>query len=142
MIPVAELLADMRSDPYYEAHVTHAERLPAGSPQWTDVPEWLHPHVRYMLAGLGRKRLYSHQGQALELVRSGKDVLVTTPTASGKSLCYQLPILDRLVRDPYARAIYMAPTKALARDQPGRVSGHGGCAADGQPLQAPSCGRL
>ena len=117
MIPVAELLADMRSDPYYEAHVTHAERLPAGSPQWTDVPEWLHPHVRRMLAGLGRKRLYSHQGQALELVRSGRDVLVTTPTASGKSLCYQLPILDRLIRDPYARAIYMAPTKALARDQ-------------------------
>ncbi|HVL99933.1 MAG TPA: DEAD/DEAH box helicase [Egibacteraceae bacterium] len=78
-----------------------------------DLPEPL--PGRLSLAGVGS--LYTHQAEALEHVRSGRSVIVATGTASGKSLCYQLPLLETLVRDDRATALYLAPTKALGHDQ-------------------------
>src|SRR5829696_171118 len=80
------------------------------------VPEELHPSVRDALAARGIERLYSHQAQALHAAWAGPTI-VTTGTASGKSLCFQLPTLDVLCRDPKARALYLYPSKALAQDQ-------------------------
>jgi DEAD/DEAH box helicase domain-containing protein len=82
-----------------------------------DIPGVLGPSVVNALRGRSVERLYSHQVQAVESAVGGRHVVVSTPTASGKSLCFHLPVLEALARDPDARAIYLYPTKALARDQ-------------------------
>jgi DEAD/DEAH box helicase domain-containing protein len=80
------------------------------------LPDDLHPAVRDALARVRIERLYAHQADALAAAVHGP-VIVTTGTASGKSLCFHLPMLDTLARDPKARALYIYPTKALAQDQ-------------------------
>jgi len=90
---------------------------PARPARTRPLPNELSPALSQALAGRGITELYSHQAQALELATSGRDLVVATPTASGKSLCYNLPVLERLAREPDARALYLFPTKALARDQ-------------------------
>jgi DEAD/DEAH box helicase domain-containing protein len=80
------------------------------------LPPGLHPQLQAALRATGIERLYSHQARALEAAWRGPTI-VTTGTASGKSLCFNLPALDTLLRDPKARALYLYPTKALAQDQ-------------------------
>ncbi len=80
-------------------------------------PEKLHPKLRGALAARGIETLYSHQARAFTAAASGRHVVVSTPTASGKSLCFHLPVLTALADDPSSRALYLFPTKALARDQ-------------------------
>ena len=80
------------------------------------LPPELHPQVAQALRASGVEELYAHQAEAFEAVRDGH-VIVTTGTASGKSLAFNLPVLDTLARDPRARALYLYPTKALAQDQ-------------------------
>ena len=81
-------------------------------------PDWLLPELGTALEGRGILELYTHQRQAADLLHAGKDCVVATATASGKSLCYHLPVLDALLREGLAsRALYLFPTKALARDQ-------------------------
>ncbi|HSZ15158.1 MAG TPA: DEAD/DEAH box helicase [Solirubrobacteraceae bacterium] len=92
-----------------------ASRRAAGA-QLVEPPPELHPDVLAALARLGIERLYSHQAQALHAAWAGPTI-VTTGTASGKSLCFNLPTLDVLCRDARARALYLYPTKALAQDQ-------------------------
>lgn len=79
-----------------------------------------------MLRERGIQKLYSHQRHALDAVEAGKDIVVVTPTASGKTLCYNLPVLNAILRDPDARALYLFPTKALSSDQVARAVRHGG----------------
>ena len=86
-----------------------ADTVPFGD----DVPELLVDRLR----NNGIEQLYRHQAEALDLVRAGTHTVVSTGTASGKSLCYQLPLIERLLRDDKATALYLAPTKALAHDQ-------------------------
>src|SRR5579859_5568848 len=81
------------------------------------LPACLGPSVRRALDARGITELYTHQADALELALSGRDFVVATPTASGKSLCFHLPVLETLARKKDARALYVFPTKALARDQ-------------------------
>jgi DEAD/DEAH box helicase domain-containing protein len=81
------------------------------------VPEHLHPELRDALVARGIDMLYAHQAEALELARAGRHVLVATGTASGKSLAFNLPVVDGLLADRSARALYLYPTKALAQDQ-------------------------
>ncbi|HMS61088.1 MAG TPA: DEAD/DEAH box helicase, partial [Solirubrobacteraceae bacterium] len=88
----------------------------AREPTYADVPADLHPKLRGALATAGIERLYAHQAQALEAAWAGTTI-VTTGTASGKSLCFQLPTLETLLADAHARALYLYPTKALAQDQ-------------------------
>jgi DEAD/DEAH box helicase domain-containing protein len=92
-------------------------QLPPQPARYAAFPPALHPQVVEALRGRGIAQLYSHQAESFELARAGKHLVVSTPTASGKSLCYNLPVLDALARDPSARALYLFPTKALARDQ-------------------------
>ncbi len=90
---------------------------PAREGEYAEVSESLAPVVRQMLESRGMPRLYTHQAEALRLCLDGKNVVVVTPTASGKTLCYNLPVLHRLAEDSGARALYLFPTKALAEDQ-------------------------
>ncbi len=93
------------------------EVLPARAGRYEDIPSDLAEPVAAALRKRGVERLYDHQAKAFELARGGSHVVVATPTASGKSLCYNLPVLDRLAREPGGKALYLFPTKALSRDQ-------------------------
>ena len=75
--------------------------------------------------------LYSHQAECFDLIQAGKNVVVVTPTASGKTLCYNLPVLNRILREPGARAMYLFPTKALAEDQLHEFQAVGRCDGSG-----------
>ena len=111
---VARLLDHVLSQ---EPMVTAVRRFPARTPQYASFPEDLDRRIIEALRVRGIERLYTHQARAFEMVRQGKSLVVVTPTASGKSLCYHLPVLQSLVEDPAARALYLFPTKALAQDQ-------------------------
>jgi DEAD/DEAH box helicase domain-containing protein len=114
---LAHVLAEFRSDGGTRRCLALDHALPARDARYADFPEALSAQVVGALRGRGIRQLYSHQAQSFELARAGKHLVVSTPTASGKSLCYNLPVLDALARDPSARALYLFPTKALARDQ-------------------------
>ncbi|MGA2185438.1 MAG: DEAD/DEAH box helicase [Bryobacteraceae bacterium] len=92
-------------------------RQPAREAAYAGMPEELDPTLRAMLEARGIPQLYTHQADAFRLSSAGKNVVVVTPTASGKTLCYNLPVLNAIVADPHARALYLFPTKALAEDQ-------------------------
>lgn len=95
-----------------------AERsLPPASPQYAPIPDSLPERLREALAGRGISQLYSHQVQAIDAASRGRHVVIATPTASGKSLCFHLPVLAALAEDPTATALFVYPTKALSRDQ-------------------------
>jgi DEAD/DEAH box helicase domain-containing protein len=93
------------------------QHLPARPARTVPLPEHLPGLLAQRLELLGIDTLYSHQAEALTHVRAGRHVVIATGTASGKSLCYQLPLIERLLRDDKATALYLAPTKALAHDQ-------------------------
>ena len=97
--------------------VTAVKHQPARDAEFVAFPEDLAPRLIQILSARGIGQLYSHQADAIRLAREGKNPMVVTPTASGKTLCYNLPILDALVQNPSARALYLFPTKALAQDQ-------------------------
>jgi DEAD/DEAH box helicase domain-containing protein len=85
--------------------------------QYRPFPDFLHPLLREALERQGIQRLYSHQGEAIEAIQNGRDVVVVTPTASGKTLCYNLPVLNFKLSAPSSKAFYLFPTKALSQDQ-------------------------
>ena len=89
----------------------------AKDPVIAPIPESVVPELSEALVKRGIRELYSHQAEAFSHVEAGRNVVVVTPTASGKTLCYNLPVLNRLVLEPGARAMYLFPTKALAEDQ-------------------------
>jgi DEAD/DEAH box helicase domain-containing protein len=111
------LLAEIREDPRYRGQIVHEERFPARPARYGTLPRPLATQLAQALAERGITRLYTHQTEALEAVRGGESVVITTGTASGKSLCYMLPVLETAVADPDARALFIYPTKALAQDQ-------------------------
>jgi len=92
-------------------------RTPARAGEYAAFPEAVNPKLREVLAARGIDKLYTHQALACEKVTAGENVVIVTPTASGKTLCYNVPVLDRLTAEPGARAMYLFPTKALAEDQ-------------------------
>ncbi len=113
----AEALERFLAEPGVAAAVTARRTLPAREPVHAPIPEWLDPRLRTALGRRGIEALYSHQAEAIEALRAGRDIAVVTPTASGKSLCYNLPVLQAITEDPAARALYLFPTKALSQDQ-------------------------
>jgi DEAD/DEAH box helicase domain-containing protein len=117
-LPGTELLASLLSGTEPEDDpVTHVHRLPARPSRSAPWPDWVAEPLRGRLAERGVLEPFSHQVAAAELARAGSHVVVATGTASGKSLAYQLPALTALTEDPRACVLYLAPTKALARDQ-------------------------
>jgi DEAD/DEAH box helicase domain-containing protein len=97
--------------------LAHVVTEPARAPRTAPLPDELHPAVRAALARKDIAELYVHQAEAWEAVQRGEHVVVTTGTASGKTLAFNLPVLDAIAREPKSRAIYLYPTKALAQDQ-------------------------
>src|SRR3954465_14431513 len=95
----------------------HLEVVPARNAILAPLPEGLHPRVREALAAQGVDALYAHQAEAWEAAARGESFVVTTGTASGKTLAFNLPVLDALAREPKQRALSLYPTKALAQDQ-------------------------
>jgi DEAD/DEAH box helicase domain-containing protein len=110
------LNAFLERDPDGEM-ITAVRRFPARDAQWADFPAWVHPDLVGAYAVKGIHQLYSHQAAAAEAVHEGKNVVIVTPTASGKTLCYNLPVLHAILENPDSRALYLFPTKALAQDQ-------------------------
>src|SRR5215467_10117247 len=97
--------------------LTAVRYFPAREAQWATFPEWVNADLRAAYKSKGIARLYSHQAEASEAVHARKNVVIVTPTASGKTLCYNLPVLDAILADTDTRALYLFPTKALAQDQ-------------------------
>ena len=97
--------------------LTAVRHYPAREAQWAEFPEWVNADLRAAYNAKGIRRPYTHQAAAAEAVRVGKNVVIVTPTASGKTLCYNLPVLHEILENDDARALYLFPTKALAQDQ-------------------------
>ncbi|HEX9763999.1 MAG TPA: DEAD/DEAH box helicase, partial [Candidatus Acidoferrales bacterium] len=91
--------------------------FPAREARTAPFPEWLDPRLADVYRHKGIAELYTHQAEATERVHAGKNIVVVTPTSSGKTLCYNLPVLNQVLADPSTRALYLFPTKALAQDQ-------------------------
>lgn len=114
---VAQVIDRLQTDQEFLRNLTRWETLPARPACYSSIPESLHPKLVNGLKSRGINSLYTHQRQAIEAVLGGKNVCVVTPTASGKTLCYNLPVLNEIIANPNARALYLFPTKALSQDQ-------------------------
>jgi DEAD/DEAH box helicase domain-containing protein len=114
---VQALLTRMTARQDYAGQLEHVTELPERVGRFAEPSEPLPALLMRVLAGRGIEQLYVHQTAALEAARAGRDWVAVTGTASGKTLCYNLPILEAVLRKPLARALYLYPTKALAQDQ-------------------------
>jgi len=112
-----EFIGELERSSDYREQIVHTEVIPAREATYADLDRPLPGPLQKHLHGLGIDRLYSHQVEAIEHVRAARDVVVVTSTASGKTLCYNLPVAERLLENPEAKALYLFPTKALAQDQ-------------------------
>ncbi len=119
--PFDAFLADLTSDRHYRGQVIAVRRVPGREAAYAAPEAPLPGPLAEALAAMGIERLYTHQARALDLVRGGRDVVVVTATASGKTMCYNLPVLEALLEDADATALYLFPTKALAQDQLGTL---------------------
>jgi DEAD/DEAH box helicase domain-containing protein len=97
--------------------LTAVRHFPAREAQWSDFPAWTNANLRAAYRAKGIRRPYVHQAAAAEAAHAGKNIAIVTPTASGKTLCYNLPVLNEILEKPDTRALYLFPTKALAQDQ-------------------------
>lgn len=118
---LARALRELRTGPATAPCVVKWVTLPEKPAEYADFPTWLDSRLVHALAARGINRLYRHQADALEAVHARRSVVVVTPTASGKTLCYNLPVLNEIAARPECRALYLFPTKALAQDQLGEV---------------------
>src|SRR6476469_2910618 len=113
----ATVLGRVLEEPSLTRGIVHHEVIAAREASFADMPAWLDQRIVTGLAKRGIERLYTHQAEAIESIHAGEDVVVVTPTASGKTLCYALPTLQSIAQDPAARALFLFPTKALGQDQ-------------------------
>lgn len=114
---LTHVLQGFRMDPVISQGVTAWQPLPARQARTAPFPDGLDPRLIAALARRDIHCLYTHQAQATDAALRGENVAIVTPTASGKTLCYNLPILHALLNEPNARALYLFPTKALSQDQ-------------------------
>lgn len=110
---LSTLVARYRADEV----LTSVRHIAAREAQFQPVPSWVRREPAAAYRAKGVEQLYSHQAAAAELAHGGKNIVVVTPTASGKTLCYNLPVLNAVLENPDTRALYVFPTKALAQDQ-------------------------
>jgi len=114
---VEEVLGALAARHRADDVLTSVKHIPAREAQFRPMPGWVRPELAAAYRAKGIERLYSHQAAAAELARAGKDFVVVTPTASGKTLCYNLPVLNAVLENADTRALYLFPNKALAQDQ-------------------------
>jgi DEAD/DEAH box helicase domain-containing protein len=122
-MPLDEVLDRLLARDDFRKNLTLDHLLPARPPRYGAFPAGLDGRLARALGARGVLRLYTHQVEAAERALSHEDVVVVTPTASGKTLCYNLPVLDAILREPESRALYLFPTKALAQDQLAELHG-------------------
>ncbi|MCI0344398.1 MAG: DEAD/DEAH box helicase [Chloroflexi bacterium] len=115
--PTVAVLERLLDEPSLARGVVHHEVLQARPASFGEWPDWLDPRILEGLRARGLDQPYSHQAEAIDAVHRGEDVVVVTPTASGKTLCYALPVLQAIAEDPSSRALCLFPTKALGQDQ-------------------------
>jgi DEAD/DEAH box helicase domain-containing protein len=115
--PVADALTQLRVSATVAGRIVHEEILPAQTAEYAAWPSALHPRLLAALAARGIDRPYIHQAEAIDHALAGRDVVVVTPTASGKTLAFAAPVLDAWLHDPEVRSLWLFPTKALAQDQ-------------------------
>jgi len=116
-----QFLERIRRSEGYAGQIVHVEDIPPREPRFATPRRPLPDALLRALRDLGVEALYTHQAAALDAVREGRNVAVVTGTASGKTLCYNLPVLERLLANHSATALYLYPTKALAQDQLGKL---------------------
>ncbi|WP_342463279.1 DEAD/DEAH box helicase [Ureibacillus sp. FSL K6-8385] len=114
---IDELINEWQQDEELKQNIVHIATIEGREGEYEDFPDCLHPSLKKALLERGIEKLYSHQRQAFDLALASKSFTAITPTASGKSLCYHLPVLQKILEDSSTRAIYLFPTKALAQDQ-------------------------
>ena len=114
---VEGFINEIRQDPRYADQVVHVHKVDPCPPSYAPSDHELSPKMAQTLSAMNIQRLYSHQAEAIRFAEQGHDVLITTGTASGKTLCYTLPLIETLYADPGAKALLLFPTKALCQDQ-------------------------
>jgi DEAD/DEAH box helicase domain-containing protein len=113
----ATFVAWLKGRAWYKDQLVHAQAIPRREARFQDAAIALHPSLQDSMARNGINRLYTHQGQAVDALAQGKHLIIATPAATGKSLCYNVPVLNAVLQDRSARALYLYPTKALTQDQ-------------------------
>ncbi len=110
-------LDHLRGSPFYRDQIVYVRQIPPRQAIQGQLESPIHPDLRGCLESRGLWPLYIHQTEAIDALAGGEHVIISTPAASGKSLCYHVPVLDALLADRTSRAMYLYPTKALAQDQ-------------------------
>ncbi|MDF2923389.1 MAG: yprA [Paenibacillaceae bacterium] len=114
---IEETIGLLRHSPEIARNITHWQTIPPREAVYAPFPHMLDPRLRQVLGERGITGLYIHQADAFAAAAEGRHVVAVTPTASGKTFCYNLPVLQKILADDSARALYLFPTKALAQDQ-------------------------
>ncbi|NOU96946.1 DEAD/DEAH box helicase [Paenibacillus sp. LMG 31456] len=114
---IDEMIDLVKDTPELMSQVTYWRTIPPRDPLYESFPEGIHPLIKAALLEKGIDRLYTHQAESFREVLAGRHLVTVTPTASGKTLCYNLPVLQGILENDSARALYLFPTKALAQDQ-------------------------
>lgn len=117
-----EILVDLKINDDFKENIVTWRTIEEQPAQTVSMPEGLHPALIDALNSKGIRKLYTHQLAAYEKIMAGNSIVAVTPTASGKTLCYNLPVLQTILLNPSARALYMFPTKALAQDQKSEIN--------------------
>src|ERR1700682_2198555 len=117
LVRVREIVEQLAARDRSGEILTAVRHIPAREAKFAPMPEWVPKELAAVYAEKGVGKLYSHQAAAAAAVHAGRNAVVVTPTASGKTLCYNLPVLNAVLENPDTRALYLFPTKALAQDQ-------------------------
>lgn len=117
-----DMITEFRHAEEYKENIIHWHTLEAKEACVAEFPESIHPLLKESLQKRGINSLYTHQKEAYDAVMQRKSIVAVTPTASGKTLCYNLPVIQSIIQDSNSRALYMFPTKALAQDQKSEIN--------------------
>ncbi|NSL52668.1 DEAD/DEAH box helicase [Calidifontibacillus erzurumensis] len=112
-----QIIEQFHNDERFSKNIVHWHTIPERQAKTVPFPESIDSRLQEALENRGIQKLYTHQREAYEMTRKNKHFVAVTPTASGKSLCYNLPVLQQIITEPDSRALYLFPTKALAYDQ-------------------------
>ena len=116
-VEVSDAIRQLAPNDQANEVITAVHRMPAKEAEWAPMPEWVRPELAGAYREKGIEKLYSHQAEAARRIHAGENVVIVTPTASGKTLCYNLTVMNSVLENPDTRALYIFPTKALAQDQ-------------------------